>query len=373
MAGRRRAAPRSPRAGAARPRSGRSAGAPRGPAARRARPSRIGERERPGPGAVLAEHERLRPAEPVPGVRDGPGERGAEDRVRLRGGQEVAVATRARRLGPVVAAVRVVQREVHEPGERDRAVARDLVVDPRHETVVLPDRVEVRDGIAPEARRHLHGARPGVAADDQPHPRPDERVATEQDRDRRRRGRRRQLAEPRIGDPLGEQQVGGEAVLGGGPAGLVGADPVGEQDPACRRSPRRRSRARWSPSDPGPSRSRSAPEDRAGRPVGRASRSPRLRQARRRTQAALLDPAPGSARPCAARARPASPTTSGRRRAARRADRRRRRGRAPSARSEQRQVGAASLPPRRPPTRTRSSGPSMSIASRQRRRRSSTW
>ena len=56
----------------------------RGPAARVARPSRIATRERARPGAVLAEHERIRPAQPIPGVGDRARQRGPEDRVRLR-------------------------------------------------------------------------------------------------------------------------------------------------------------------------------------------------------------------------------------------------------------------------------------------------
>ena len=92
----------------------------------------------------------------IPGVGDRTRQRRPEDRVRLRRGQEVTVATRTRGLGPVVAAIRVVQRQVHEPGEGDRAVAFDLVADPRHELLVLPDRVEVRHGIAAETRRHVH-------------------------------------------------------------------------------------------------------------------------------------------------------------------------------------------------------------------------
>ena len=121
------------------------------------------DRERAGPGAVLAEDERLRPTEPVPGVRDRPGEGGPEDRVGLGRGQEVAVPTRAGGLGTVVAALGVVQREVHEPREGDRPVARDLLVDPCHEVLVLPDRVEVGDGVAADARGHLHGARRGAS------------------------------------------------------------------------------------------------------------------------------------------------------------------------------------------------------------------
>ena len=121
------------------------------------------ERERPGPGAVFAKDERLRPTEPVPRIRDGPGEGGPEDRVGLGRGQEVAVPTRAGGLGTVVAAIGVVEREVHEPREGDRPVPLDLVVDPCDEVLVLPDRIQVGDGVAAKAGGHLHGARAGAS------------------------------------------------------------------------------------------------------------------------------------------------------------------------------------------------------------------
>ena len=44
----------------------------------------------------------------------------------------------------------------------------------------------------------------------------------------------RQVAQPRVGDRVGEQQVGGEAVLRPRPAALVRAEPVGERAPGCR-------------------------------------------------------------------------------------------------------------------------------------------
>ena len=57
------------------------------------------QRQRAGPRAVLAEDERVRATEALPGVRDGPGERRAEDRMGLGRGQEVAVAAGPRRVG----------------------------------------------------------------------------------------------------------------------------------------------------------------------------------------------------------------------------------------------------------------------------------
>ncbi len=114
-----------------------------------------------GAGAVLAEDERLRAVEAVPRVGDGPGERGPEDRVRLGCGQEVAFATGAGRSRAVVASLWVVQREVHEPGEGDRAVALDLGADALDQLVVLSDRREIRLRVPSEARGHIHVARRG--------------------------------------------------------------------------------------------------------------------------------------------------------------------------------------------------------------------
>ena len=177
-------------------------------------------------------------------------------------------------------------------------------------------------------------------------PGPDEGVATEQDRDRRRRGRGGELAEPRICDSLGEQQVGGESILGGGPAGLLGTDPVGEEDAAV--DDRRvgelaemvAQRAR-------PVTVEEGPEDGPGRDardvVGAVAPGPGA------TPHAVRAPPPrlGSARRCAARARPASPTRSGRRPAARREGRRR-------PRERPRSVTRAGTGPRpRPPRRRR--------------------
>ena len=251
--------------------------------------------ERPGPRPVLAEDERVRPAEPVPRVGDGPCERGAEDRMRLGRGQEVAVAAGSGGLVAVVAAIRVVQGEVHEPREGDRPVPRDLLVDPRDEGLVLADRVEVGRGVAAEARGHLHGAVRG-------------------------------------GPPTTSRTPGPTSVwppsrigIGAAAADAVSSRSHGSAIPSARSrseanrssaagqaassAPRRcasrtrvstiaasANRARWPPSDPGPSRSRSAPRTDAGGARGagvRRARIGRLRQPRRRPEPALLDPGPG--------------------------------------------------------------------------------
>src|SRR6185437_16099237 len=71
---------------------------------------------------------------------------------------------------------------------------------------------------------------PGWTVDDEPDAWAHERVAAEQDRDRRGGGRGGELTQPRIRDAGGQQQVRGEPVLGPRPDGLVGAEPVREQD-----------------------------------------------------------------------------------------------------------------------------------------------
>ena len=146
------------------------------------------------------------------------------------------------------------------------------------------------------------------------------------------------------------------------PAGLLGADAMGEEDPACRRSPRRRT---WR----GGRRATRGRRGRAGprgsirwRSRGRCRAAPACAR-RDAARGRVPRPRPGSARRCAAPARRASPTTSGRRSASRRADRPRRRGR-PRSRSRTRRRRRLGLPRRAgaQPTRTRSSGPSMSTA-----------
>ena len=179
------------------------------------------------------------------------------------------------RLGrPVVAAVRVVQGERHEPDERHRAV----VPGSRPGCARRARRPRrPRRGPAP-ARGAARCAGPPSAtpSERQPQPRPDERVAAEHDRDRRIAGGLGERPQPRVGDALGEEQVARRAVLERRPAALVRAEPVGQQDPAV-------DDRRIAPAAPG--------ADRAT-PVRRARGAPRGR-----TPAAA-----GRRRPCAGRA-----------------------------------------------------------------------
>ena len=101
-----------------------------------------------------------------PGVAQPGRQRGPEDRVQLRRGQEVAAGPAGARVGgPVVAAVGVVQGEGHEPGEGHRPVASDLVADALDEAGVLADGLEVRAGLVTqlEAGVHVSPAAPGAA------------------------------------------------------------------------------------------------------------------------------------------------------------------------------------------------------------------
>ena len=111
-------------------------------------------------------------------------------------------------------------------------------------------------------------------------------------------GRRRaSAAQPRVGDPLRQQQVGGEPVLGGRPARLVGARADGRAGPGCRRAPRRRA-------GPGAPRATRAGPSRTIRAARRATeRRPAAGpSSRARPQAALLDERARPRRRCAARA-----------------------------------------------------------------------
>ena len=226
-------------------------------------------------------------------------------------------------------------------------------------------------GIAAEARRHVHdGPRAPTPPDDQSHPRTDERVPAQQDRDRRRRRGRGQLPEPRIDDPLGEQQVRGEAILGGAARPPRRPRAGGPAGPGCRRSRRRTSGRAGRPAPRArPRRGRSRGRS-IGAPAGRgACRRRADRQPRRGAQPALLDPGPD-----AASGVPFEPRQRRRRRPTgdeqlRRADPRRRPGSPPVGPSRARHRRAPRPAGRRSTT---SSGPSMSNPSRQRRRRSST-
>ena len=258
--------------------------------------------ERPGPRAVLAEHERRRPAEPVPGV----GDRRERGQPRRSGAPPARSGSRPSRPGPrrrrpVVAAGRVVQREVHEPGERDRAVARDLRVDPCHQA--RRPRRPRRDPGGGSRRR------PGVGV----HRRPPARPADHEPDTRARRAcgrragsgsaprRRTSVSSRSHGSAiaLGEQQVGGEAVLGRAASAPRRRRAGARGGPGCRRSPRRRSRARWRPERAGPVALEQRAEDRGRAAAGpgdcAASRRPRSStSARVRAAVVPLEPARAS-------------------------------------------------------------------------------
>ena len=114
------------------------------------------QREGPGAGAELAQDERIRPSQALPDLLQSTRDGGSEDRMGLWRGQEVARSTRTSVRSPVIAAGRVVERQLHEARERDRPVSLDLVVDARHELVLLADGVEIRTGVTAHARVQLH-------------------------------------------------------------------------------------------------------------------------------------------------------------------------------------------------------------------------
>ena len=102
----------------------------------------------PRASAVLTQDERIGTTEPLPDFIHTTRQGRAEDRVSLGRGQEVAVASRPRGVAPVVASLGVVQGEVHEASERDRAAGADLGMDPGDKACILADRVEVRRRLA---------------------------------------------------------------------------------------------------------------------------------------------------------------------------------------------------------------------------------
>ena len=201
---------------AVRPEPGRRSSRPACPSRRRTRAARTGRAGRGAPDLVeLA------------------GDSRAEDRMGLRRGQEVARSVRADPLDPVVAVLRVVQGDRHEPGEGQRPRRADLG----------PDLLEQEPG-----RCRSAGGRVG-------------RPIAEAGLDRVRAGRLIRRPTSRTPGPTSEwppsrigicavpagrrsaraardrrsrpaEQVRREAVLGRGPARLVGAQPVRKQDPA---------------------------------------------------------------------------------------------------------------------------------------------
>ena len=253
--------------------------------------------------------------------RQDPRQGGAEDRVGLGRGQEVAVAARPRRLGPVVAAVRVVQREVHEAGERDRAGPGDLVADPRDE------------------RRRPGRRRRGRAArrDGGPVSAPRRRPIAPRPSSRRTPGPTSVCPPSRIGiGRLPRRPPSGSAATGrrsGRASSRSEANRSSAAGQAASSAPSRwasstrvstiaasPSRARIPPSASGPSRSRSIPSSEAGRRwMRRRARSPASSghaPAARSPAAHVPRRSPGSGPGRDAPARRASPPRPDRRRAA---------------------------------------------------------
>ena len=330
-------------------------------------PEAVEDRDRQGPvaGAVLAHDEPWRLAEPTPRLVEDAGDRPAEDRVRLGGRDEVAGPAGPCLRPAVVAARRVVQREVHEPDEGHRAAGR------------ISSRIRATSASSsPTASRSGAGSRrrPGVssmahpagspcAPDHEPDTRPDERVPAQQDRDRCGRSRRGQGPQPRIRDPVGQQQVGREPVLGPRPARLVGAEPMGQQDPGV--DERRVAEAReMLPERVRPVALEKRPEHGCSRALARDAgpHAPLLDEGPRPRCRPPLEPSDGRGR------RPPGDEELRRWVGRDTTDRRR------ALRDGAEVDGAAAASPAvwPPPVRTTSSGPSMSTASRHRRRRSPT-
>jgi hypothetical protein len=118
-----------------------------------AQPAQQARGECTGAGARFRHRERVGPAERLPRLLQQPADGGAEDRIRLRGGEEVALPARSRRGPPVVAELGLVQRSLHEPREGDGPAVLDLAPDPRREDRVLTDAPGIRERLAPVAGR----------------------------------------------------------------------------------------------------------------------------------------------------------------------------------------------------------------------------
>ena len=234
-------------------------------------------------------------------------------------GQEVAAPARPVRRAPVVAVLRVVQGDRHEPGERERSVRGDLGPDlldqgrlalgrqgsgrlvrgedrPRSESDRLIRRSASRTSRMPGPTREWPPSRTGIVAPC---------------------GGHRQLAQPGIADRVGlGAGPSANRSSAAGPRRFVGTEPMGEQDPAVdegRVAQLGQAGAEGGRRRRGRGSSRAASGAAAG-----DDRRPATRTAPgRRTQAALLDqrPGPGSGR--ILRARPGPRPRSGRRRPAR--------------------------------------------------------
>ena len=282
-------------------------------------------------------------------------QRGPEDRVQLRRRQEVAAAAGPRVGGAVVAAVGVVQGEVHEPREGHRAGGADLVADPGDEAASSPTSARSVGGSRRRPARIV-----AHAPQRQAQPRPDQRVAAEDDGDGRRRPRPAS-GRAATGRRCGRGAAGRRRSGPRRPASRARPRPGdGQAARVCPRSPPRRVGRGGRPANPGPSRSSRAPRTLAGgRWPGTLVRRPRSStRARVRGRAGAREPGQG------APARSARSTTSSARGSATTALM------AASRASTVARSRGGDRPAHRPPSRTRSSGPSISTPRRHRRARS---
>ena len=168
---------------------------------------------------VLAQDERRGSVESVPDLGQLAADEPTECRVQLGRRQEVAVTGRAGRGLHVVAPLVVIQGDLHEPGEGDGSIPPDLLAEPLDEDRVALDgrRIEPRCRPPGERRVDRHGERgPALAW-----------------RATSRRAGPTRVCPPRtigIGAPaalavraasqgsrmrIGQEEVGGEAILGG--------------------------------------------------------------------------------------------------------------------------------------------------------------
>ncbi len=90
-------------------------------------------RQPPTARPPLLHREGRRPLKPLPQLHHLPREQAAESRVQLGTGREVAARAGRRPQRAIVAPARVIQREVHEGGERQRSGAADRAAQRRHE------------------------------------------------------------------------------------------------------------------------------------------------------------------------------------------------------------------------------------------------
>ena len=361
--------PRRPRRGARRPRPARSgsrrARATRAVAARRGWP----DGERAGPGPVLADDER-RPARPAARQISSMPVASVAPKIGCSSGAVRKSPSRPGRAsaGAVVAAVRVVQGELHEPRERHRAVARGS----RRGSGRRARRPRRRRSRSVGGSRRSPARRSSITAvssrrpaEREPQARADQRVTTEQDRDRGVRGRARQRRaatdrRSRSGSSRSE-------------AKRSSADGQRCSSAPSRWASRTRRVDEGGVAEARQVRPRATPvrPDRAGAARGRYAARRWPGGARAHARVPRRGPASARRRPLQPAQRPAA--TSARRRAtsARGVGDDARGRREP--RSRRARGRAAVRPPDHgSPSSTRSSGPSMSTPSRQRRRRSAT-